>query len=64
MKKASEYREHAEDCRALARGMKSGDQQDQLHKMAENWEQMARERSDLVRQRPDFVPELNAENDG
>jgi hypothetical protein len=53
MKKASEYRQHAEECRALAKGIQ-GEQRDQLLEMAVTWEKLAAERSDLVRRHPDL----------
>ena len=40
MKKASEYREHAEQCRKLAKGMPPGEQRDQLADMAVTWPQL------------------------
>ncbi len=55
MKKASEYRTHAAECRQLAAKMASGDQRDQLLEMAANWEKMATERSDLVRRHPELA---------
>lgn len=54
MKKASEYRRHAAECRKLADGM-SGAQRDQLLEMAGAWEQLARERSELVRRHPELA---------
>jgi hypothetical protein len=47
MKKASEYREHADECRKLAASME-GDQRDQLLQMAENWDQLAEDRTRLI----------------
>ena len=44
MKKASEYRQHAEECLALARGMRAPEQRDQLLKMAQTWNDLADER--------------------
>jgi hypothetical protein len=44
VKKASEYRQHAEECRALAKGMPEGDARDQLLTMAETWERLAQDR--------------------
>jgi hypothetical protein len=49
MKKASEYRQHAQECRELARGSTADDHRDQLLRMAETWEQLATERERLVR---------------
>jgi hypothetical protein len=54
VKKASEYRAHAEECRALARTMQ-GEQRDQLLVMAANWEKLAADRSDLIRRHPDLA---------
>ena len=44
MKKVEEFRKHAEECRALARQMKSGKYQSELLQMAETWERLANER--------------------
>ena len=44
MKKASEYREHAEECRKLAASARTPEDHAQLMKMAEAWEDMARYR--------------------
>ena len=44
MKQASEYRDHAQECRVLAARMESPDQRGQLIKMAEHWEKLAEER--------------------
>jgi hypothetical protein len=54
VKKASEYREHAEECRALAKQM-PGEQRDQLLEMARTWDKLAEERSDLVRRHPELA---------
>jgi hypothetical protein len=54
MKKASEYRMHAEECRVLAGGMEQGDHREQLLEMAATWERLAAERSELVRRRPEL----------
>jgi hypothetical protein len=55
MKKASEYRQHAEECRALALQMKEGVQREQLLRMAENWDQMAADRERLTRLHPEIA---------
>lgn len=54
MKKASEYRQHAEECRALAQQMQSGEQRDQLLTMADTWENLAAERTALVLRHPEL----------
>ena len=43
MKKASEYRQHAEQCRLLAKGMQD-EKRDQLLEMAATWEKLAQDR--------------------
>ncbi len=53
MKKASEYRQHAEECRVLAQAMQ-GEQRNQLIEMAATWEKLAH-RSDLVRRHPVYL---------
>ena len=52
MKKASEYRQHADECRTLAARMDSGEHRDQLLEMAATWDRLAAERSQRAR-RPD-----------
>jgi hypothetical protein len=54
VKKASEYRKHAEECRALAKGV-VGEQRDQLLEMAATWERLATERSELIQRHPDLA---------
>ena len=55
MKKASEYRQHAEECRILANKMEQGEHRDQLLAMAATWDKLAEERSDLVRRNPELA---------
>ena len=55
MKKASEYRQHAEECRMLANRMEQGEHRDQLLEMAATWDRLAVERSDLVRRHPELA---------
>jgi hypothetical protein len=47
MKKASEYRQHAAECRAIAAGMSLGEHRDQLLAMAAKWEELARDRETI-----------------
>lgn len=54
MKKASEYRQHAQECRDLAKQMPQGEQRDQLLEMARTWDNLAAERADLVRRHPEL----------
>jgi hypothetical protein len=44
MKKVSEYREHAEECRTLARRSKSSADRDMLLNMAATWDSLADDR--------------------
>ena len=63
MKKASEFRRHAAECRRLADGM-SGAQRDQVLEMAATWEQLAVERSDLVRRHPELAIDGELDEEG
>ena len=55
MKKASEYRQHARECRDLAAQMGSSEQRQQLMQMAEDWDRMAIDRVDLITRNPDLA---------
>ncbi len=55
MKKASEYRQHADECRQLAARMDVGEHRDQLLEMAGTWERLADERSELIRRHPEMA---------
>ena len=57
MKKASEYRQHASECRALAVSMDSEEQREQLIQMAEHWEKLARDRLELISNHPEMARE-------
>ena len=48
MKKASEYHEHAEECRQLASRSIDPEHKAALIKMAETWENLAKERMALL----------------
>jgi hypothetical protein len=63
MKKASEYRLHAEECRQLAASM-DGAQRSQLLEMAATWDKLAIERSDLVRRHPELGLDGEAGEEG
>jgi hypothetical protein len=54
MKKASEYRQHAEECLSLAKGLPAGEQRDQLLKMAETWRTLAADRTTLILRHPEL----------
>ena len=62
VKKASEYLEHAQECRALASRMTSADDRDQLLRMAEMWECMADDRSAMVTRHPEVSTGVEPEN--
>ena len=61
MKKASEYRAHAEECRQLASKMDLGEQRDQLLGMARHWDDLARDRARLIANHPELA--LDGEHD-
>ena len=50
MKKASEYRRHADECRALARTALNENERDQLLNMAQTWTTLADERERMAEQ--------------
>lgn len=54
MKKASQYRQHAIECRQLAAGVQ-GVQREQLIEMADTWERLAEDRSDLLQRHPELA---------
>jgi hypothetical protein len=53
MKKASDYRQHADESRATAKTM--SDQRDQLLERTATWERLAEERSTLVGRHPELA---------
>ena len=58
VKKASEYRQHAAECRVLARKAISPEERDQLLNMAATWEQLAIEREALITRNPALALEV------
>jgi hypothetical protein len=44
MRKASEYKQHADECRMLARSAKAQEHREMLLTMAETWDKLAEER--------------------
>jgi hypothetical protein len=54
VKKASEYRQHAEECRILAKQVPEGIQRDQLLEMARTWDNLADDRDRLVKRHPEL----------
>ncbi len=55
MRKASEYRHHAEECRKLAAKMKTGDQRDHMLKIAKVWDQLAEDCAEMLSKHPGRV---------
>lgn len=55
MKKESEYRLHAKECRGLAAKMDLGDARDQLLVMARHWDQLAQERAEMILRHPELA---------
>jgi hypothetical protein len=63
MKKASEYRQHAAECRSIAAQMDSADQRRQILEMAEHWEKLAKDRMDLIGRHPELAHAGECEED-
>ncbi|WP_445505135.1 hypothetical protein [Microvirga sp. G4-2] len=63
MKKASEYRKHAEECRALAKQVPEGPQRDQLLEMARTWDNLANDRDALLQKHPEIALPVNQDED-
>ena len=55
MKKASEYRRHAEECRELAARMASPAHRSQLLQMAKHWDGLAADRVALIQRHPELA---------
>ena len=58
MKKASEYRQHARECRALAVQMDSAEQRDLMLQTADHWEKLAQDREALLARHPELATTL------
>jgi hypothetical protein len=59
VKKASEYRQHAKECRTLAAQAVSDEHRKQLSAMADTWETLALEREKIAaKDSPEFVHSL------
>ena len=57
MKKASEYRQHAQECRALAKQLPEGAQRSQLLEMARTWDALSETRETKTRKPQDAQSE-------
>jgi hypothetical protein len=55
MKKSSEYRQHAQECRGLASQMASDDQRALMLQMAEHWDKLASDRLALIENHPELA---------
>jgi len=63
MRKAADYRKHAQQCRDLAGLMEAPELRDQLLEMARHWEQTEQERIAFVDSHPEFAVEPESDND-
>lgn len=54
MKKESEYRAHASECRTLAARTVREQDREVLLRMAADWERLATDRADLIRRHPEL----------
>ena len=59
MRKIRNSKEHADDCRRLARRLK-GEQRAMMEKMAETWEMLARDREKFLRRHPECMEDEKA----
>lgn len=59
MRKVSEYKRHAAECRKLAAMMKDPTQQRQLQEMAKAWDMLAREREKQLAKQSGEKPTSN-----
>ena len=64
MRKASQYRQNAVECRSLAAKMETEDQRKLLLEMAEHWEGLAEDRAALVRKYPELAKPGEHEEEG
>jgi hypothetical protein len=55
VKKASEYKAHAIECRELAAKMDRAADRELLLAMAAHWEQLARDRAELIGKHPELA---------
>ena len=55
MKKASEYRQHAHECRMLAAQMESDEQRDLMAQMGDHWDKLAADRLELIQRHPELA---------
>ena len=60
MQKAAEYRQHAEECRALARNAQTEEQRAHLVTMAETWEGLAIQRERMAREQQSVEAAIQA----
>jgi hypothetical protein len=56
VQKTAEYRQHAKECRNLAKQMRPGHQREQLLAMARTWDALANERETMLQIERDFGP--------
>ena len=63
MKKASEYRQHARECRDLAAAMDSAEQRALMLQMAEHWDKLAQDRIELITRHPELAHEGEREEE-
>lgn len=61
MKKAADYRRHAQECRALAKKVETEAQRVSLLQMAETWDSLATERERFVADYPELAATMDRE---
>ena len=58
MKRAEEYRKHAQECRVLASSAMSDKERDQLLALAQTWEKLAVERETFMQRHPELSAQI------
>jgi hypothetical protein len=61
--KASDYRQHAQYCRDLAKHTPPGEPREQLLEIAKTWDTLAVERPEWIQQHPELAPGEHQEED-
>jgi hypothetical protein len=61
--KASDYRQHAQNCRDLAKHTPPGEPREQLLEIAATWDTLAVERFDPVQQHPELARSEHRDED-
>jgi hypothetical protein len=61
MRKIADYRQHAEECRCLAKSATAEHQRKQFLAMAATWDTLADDRQELMRRYPELFPAMGSQ---